>query len=154
MMMCTRCKKRPAVVFITTMQGNEKKNEGLCLVCAKELGIPQIKEYMDQLGVTDDDLEDFSDTMMDFGSDDGDGFEMGGSGTVPSFIQNLLSGLPIPQEQAHGEERKDSPRRTTSQKRARKRSINSWIPTVPISLKEPRRESSTALSAEIKKFPA
>ena len=48
MIMCSKCKKRPAVVFITSMQGNEKKNEGLCMVCAKESNIPQISDYMEQ----------------------------------------------------------------------------------------------------------
>ena len=61
MVLCSRCKKRPAVVFITSMQGNEKKNEGLCMVCAKESNIPQISEYMEQMGITDDDLEQMSD---------------------------------------------------------------------------------------------
>ena len=42
MMLCSRCKKRPAVVFITAMQGDKKKNDGLCLVCAKEMHVPQI----------------------------------------------------------------------------------------------------------------
>lgn len=89
MMMCTRCKKRPAVVFITAIQGEEKKNEGLCLVCAKEMGIPQVSEYMEQMGITDEDLDDFSNQIMDF--DDGENFEMGGSGTLPAFIQNILT---------------------------------------------------------------
>ena len=51
MMMCTRCKKRPAVVFITQMNAKDpeiKRNEGLCLVCAKELGISQVDDYMKQ----------------------------------------------------------------------------------------------------------
>ncbi len=52
MMMCSKCKKRPAVVFITAVQGNEKKNEGLCLTCAREQKIPQVSEYMDRLGIT------------------------------------------------------------------------------------------------------
>ena len=56
MVLCSRCKKRPAVVFITSMHGNEKKNEGLCLMCAKEMNIPQVADYMSQLGISDDDL--------------------------------------------------------------------------------------------------
>ncbi|MFA5657750.1 MAG: ATP-dependent Clp protease ATP-binding subunit [Oscillospiraceae bacterium] len=87
-MICSRCKKRPAAVFITTMQGNEKKNEGLCLVCAKELGLPQVNEYMKQMGITDDDLEMFSEQLMELG--DGDSFEFGGSETMPSFLSNLF----------------------------------------------------------------
>ena len=57
MMLCSRCKKRPAVVLITAMQGNQKKNEGLCLVCAKELNIPQVDEYMKQMGISDEELD-------------------------------------------------------------------------------------------------
>jgi ATP-dependent Clp protease ATP-binding subunit ClpA len=70
------------------MQGNEKKNEGLCLVCAKELGLPQVNEYMKQMGITDDDLEMFSEQLMELG--DGDSFEFGGSETMPSFLSNLF----------------------------------------------------------------
>lgn len=88
-MLCSRCKKRPAAVFITTMNGSEKKNEGLCLLCAKEMGIPQVNEYMQQMGITDDDLEAFSDAM----AGDGDSFEMGGTGSMPGFISNLLGKL-------------------------------------------------------------
>ena len=82
------CNKRPAVVFITAMQGDEKKNEGLCLVCAKELGLPQVNEYLKQMGITDDDLEMFSDQLMEIS--DGDSFEFGGSETMPSFLSNLF----------------------------------------------------------------
>ena len=60
MMMCTRCKKRPAVVFISQLNVKDpdsKKNQGLCLVCAKELGISQVDDYMKQMGISDDDLE-------------------------------------------------------------------------------------------------
>lgn len=94
-MLCTRCKKRTAVVFITAMQGEEKHNEGLCLVCAKELGIPQVKEYMDQMGISDEDVEEFSDQMTDFSESlDGDSFQRGGTGAFPGFIQNLLGSFP------------------------------------------------------------
>ena len=88
MMMCSRCKKRPAVVFITAMQGDETKNEGLCLTCAKELGIPQVAQYMEQMGITEEELDEFNDQMMDI--IDGDNFEMGGAGTMPNYIQNIF----------------------------------------------------------------
>ena len=87
MMMCSRCKKRPAVVFITSLQGAEKKNEGLCLVCAKELNIPQVDEYMKQMGITEEELEQISNQMMDLM--DGENFEMGGSGVLPQFFQSM-----------------------------------------------------------------
>ena len=40
-MLCSRCKKRPAVVFITRMEGDKPVNDGICLTCAKELGIKE-----------------------------------------------------------------------------------------------------------------
>lgn len=88
MILCSRCKKRPAVVFITALQGEEKKNEGLCMVCAKEMHIPQVEEYMNQMGITDEDIEQMSEQLMDL--DDGENFEFGGSSTLPPFIQNML----------------------------------------------------------------
>ena len=88
MMLCSRCKKRPAVVFITAMQGEKKKNDGLCLVCAKELHVPQIDEYMKQMGLTDEELEQISNQMMDMM--DGESFEMGGSGVMPQFLQSFM----------------------------------------------------------------
>ncbi len=88
MMLCSRCKKRPAVVFITSVQGGEKKNEGLCLLCAKEMKIPQISDYMKSMGITDDELEQFSDQMTELM--DGDSFEMGGNNVMPQFLQNMF----------------------------------------------------------------
>ena len=88
MILCSRCKKRPAVVFI--MQGEERKNEGLCMLCAKELKIPQVKDYMEQLGISDDDIEQISDQMMELV--DGDAFEPGGSALLPPFIQEMING--------------------------------------------------------------
>ena len=55
--MCSRCHKRMAVLFITKIEGNETKNEGLCLKCAKELGIPQVDSILSGMGITEDDFE-------------------------------------------------------------------------------------------------
>lgn len=90
MIMCSSCNKRPAVVFITSMQGSEKKNEGLCLSCARKRDIPQVAEYMNRLGITDEELDQLSDQMM--GMLDGDSFEMGGSGLMPDFLTNMFGG--------------------------------------------------------------
>jgi ATP-dependent Clp protease ATP-binding subunit ClpA len=91
-----------AVVFITTMQGNEKRNEGLCLVCAKELGVPQVSEYIKQMGISEEEFEesykaifgdDELDEIDDFDDDEDDigGFKVGGAGTMPQFLQNLFN---------------------------------------------------------------
>lgn len=108
MMMCSNCKKRPAVVFITSVQGNEKKNEGLCLTCAREKKIPQVAEYMDRLGITDEEIDQLSDQMM--GMIDGDAFEMGGSGLMPDFLANMFNANADGGE-LDEEKPKDTPRR-------------------------------------------
>lgn len=89
MLMCSRCKKRPAVVFISQMNAKDpqhKKNEGLCIVCAKELGISQVDDYMKAMGISDDDLEAMSNQLME--ASDGDDFEPGGT----NFLSNLFGG--------------------------------------------------------------
>ncbi len=91
MIMCCKCNKRPAVVFITSMKGNEKKNEGYCLACAKEADIPQVADYMKQLGISDEELEQISDHMTSIL--DGDAFEMGGSGIMPDFMSKMFGGM-------------------------------------------------------------
>ena len=67
MMMCSRCKKRPAVMFISTMSGSERKNEGLCIKCAKELGLPQVNDYLQQMGISEDDFDSACESL--FGDD-------------------------------------------------------------------------------------
>ena len=57
MEMCARCKKRPATVYIMKIENNEQKQEGLCLVCARELGIKPVDDIMKRMGISDDELE-------------------------------------------------------------------------------------------------
>ena len=62
--MCSRCHKHVAVVFITKLEGGQSKNEGLCLKCAKELGIKPIDDMIQKMGITDEDLENLTSEMM------------------------------------------------------------------------------------------
>ena len=122
MIMCSKCKKRPAVVFITSVQGNEKKNEGLCLACARKNNIPQVAEYMDRLGITDEEIEQLSDQMM--GMLDGDSFEMGGSGLMPDFISNMF-GNALENEQAEENESSEpkEPKERSESKKPEKKGL-------------------------------
>ena len=70
-MMCSRCRKRPAVVFMSGMSGTQKFENGYCLKCAKELGIPQVDNYLKQMGLSDIDFE--SDPSLLFGNRFGTG---------------------------------------------------------------------------------
>ena len=79
MKMCARCKKRPATVFITKIENNVQMDEGLCLFCAKELGIKQVDDIMARFGISDEELEnmekifdDLAESSMEDGSIDGE----------------------------------------------------------------------------------
>ena len=64
--MCVRCGKRPAVVFVQKMEGDEVTPEGYCVQCAKELNIGPIRQMIDKLGLSDEDLETASEQMSQF----------------------------------------------------------------------------------------
>ena len=92
--MCSRCHKRPAVVFITKVEGNEQKNEGLCIPCAKELGIKPVDDLIKKFGLSDEDIEAMSEQMMQLtqptGEDGGDGdFEGGNMPTFPPMFMGF-----------------------------------------------------------------
>ena len=70
--MCSRCHKHVAVVCITKLEGGQSKNVGLCLKCAKELGIKPIDDMIQKMGITDEDLENLTSEMMSaFGGAEG-----------------------------------------------------------------------------------
>ncbi len=115
-------------MFISASNGVERKNQGLCLKCAKELGLPQVTEYLKQMGISESDFDmllggdaDLDEAMRKMGLDGGDMevneedipeefseepeekeeeglFERGGAGTVPSFLKNLFSNIEPPKD--------------------------------------------------------
>ena len=98
MLMCTRCKKRPAVVFVSNGL-NGQDPQGLCLVCAKELGIKPVNDIMEKMGITDEELEAATAQMtelMNLDNDDDDQedglFTPGGAATLP--VDQMLGGRP------------------------------------------------------------
>ena len=101
MLMCTRCKKRPAVVFVSNGL-NGQPTQGLCLVCAKELGIKPVNDIMEKMGITDEELEAAAAQMSELMNlnEDGDGdsgeenglFTPGGAATMP--VDQMLGGRP------------------------------------------------------------
>ncbi len=70
-MLCSRCGKRPAVVFVSTQNSADAPTTGYCLTCAKELGIKPVEDLISKMGLTDDDLETVQDQMSTLLSDDG-----------------------------------------------------------------------------------
>ena len=61
--LCDRCKKRVAVVFVTRIEGNSKKNEGICLACARELKIQPVFDMLEKMGISDEDIDSMTDEL-------------------------------------------------------------------------------------------
>ena len=134
MELCYKCKKRPAVVFIQDMSsaGNSAVTpKGLCLVCAKESGIRPIDDLLKKMNISDDDIEDMSNQLMevmDTGDldDADDAFSPGGAATFP-FLNGIFgnmnkAGTPAEEKtesgdaaNAHDKKKKNKKRRFISQ---------------------------------------
>ena len=109
--LCSKCKKNVAVVFISRMnEKNEMVNEGLCLKCAAQLGLPQVEDMMKRMGITPEDLENINSEMMQaFGGaeeldapvDEGeeDDEESGKTATFPFLNRLFNNGANPPAEQ-------------------------------------------------------
>lgn len=92
-MLCSRCKKRMAVVFVSRMEGDKTYNEGLCLQCAKELGIKPVEDLMTKMGITGDELDALNEQLMNPEEMDDESFEMGGAAPLP-FLNSIFGGAP------------------------------------------------------------
>ena len=99
-MLCSRCKKRPAVVFVSSGM-NSSNAEGLCVPCAKEIGIKPLENIIDKLGVSEEEMEKMSEQFSDImdsaetdsdDDDDEEDFVKGGAATFP-FIKGLFSNM-------------------------------------------------------------
>lgn len=83
-MLCSRCKKRMAVIFVSREINGKPVSEGLCFKCAKELGIPQISDIAQKMGISDEDIDNMGDKIM--GMMGADSFEPGGAETMNPFM--------------------------------------------------------------------
>ena len=122
--LCSKCKKNVAVVFISKLDGEKTINEGLCLKCAKDLGLPQVDDMMKRMGISDEDLETLNSEMMQAmngveniedlpGGEESGEEEEGKTATFP-FLNRLFSG---------GESSKDSAEEGRSERREKKESL-------------------------------
>ena len=97
-MICSRCKKNPAVIFVSRMEGDKTTNEGYCIKCAMELNIGPIKQMMENMGITEDQLDDITEQMDSMMESMGDDFQLGGASTFP-FMQNMgMMPMDVPEE--------------------------------------------------------
>ena len=86
-MVCIRCQKRPAIIFVQRMENGQMKNEGYCLHCARELHIKPVEDLMKQFGMSDEDMDNMEDRMENMMQELGDG-----SGNPFSMMMNMANG--------------------------------------------------------------
>ncbi|MBR2885345.1 MAG: ATP-dependent Clp protease ATP-binding subunit [Clostridia bacterium] len=101
MKLCSKCKKRPAVVFMSNPLNPNAEPEGLCLMCAKELGIKPVDDMLKSMNISDEDIEMMSnqfleavsdsDMMLDDESLNDETFDMGTAPAIP-FLKNIFGG--------------------------------------------------------------
>lgn len=85
-MLCSRCHENPAVFFISKVDGDKTTNEGLCIKCAMELNIGPIKQIMDSMGISEDEMDEVSEQMKQIMDSEGeDGFQPGGAMPLSLF---------------------------------------------------------------------
>ena len=141
--LCSKCKKNVAVVFISKMEGDRTVNEGLCLKCAKNLGLPQVDDMMKRMGISDEDLDTLNNEMMQAfngveniedlpdGEDAGEEEEDGKTATFP-FLNRLFSGGDAPRESAGDDA--GSSRESRGKERKEKGSKRKYLENYCISL--------------------
>lgn len=149
--LCSKCKMRPAVIFMTKMDGDKQSDsEGLCLKCAMESTGP-IKQMMENMGITEDDVDEMSEqfgAMMGMG-DDGEGFEPGGIPTFP-FLQGMMGKKDAAEEDAVAEteaasenDSKDKKGKNPKEKGAKNNKKRKFLPLYCTNLTQRAREGKT-----------
>ena len=124
MKMCSKCKKRPAVVFLSNPATPNAEPEGLCLVCAKSLGIKPVDDMLKSMNMTDEDIEMMSNQFMEMMSPDGedisdeDSFDMGTAPAIP-FLKNLFGGESA--EKTNTEENSTDDKKTSEKSKKKRR---------------------------------
>ena len=130
--LCSRCHKNVAVIFVTRIEGGETKNEGLCLKCAKELGIKPVEDMMKKMGISEEDLEGLTNEMMSaFGGaegmeglapqpDDEEEDDEGRTATFP-FLNKLFGSQPASEPPSGEQTRQQREEKTAGKERQPKR---------------------------------
>ncbi len=84
-MVCVRCQKRPAIIFIQRMENGQMKQEGYCLHCAREMHIKPVDDLMKQFGMSDQDLDNMESRMESMMEEMGDANPL-------SMMMNMAAG--------------------------------------------------------------
>ena len=160
---CSRCKKNIAVVFVTKIEDGKTVSEGLCLKCARQMGIRQVEDVMQNMGITDDDLDNIEEMTQqsaealssmepipaDGNEDGGEEDQQGGTASFP-FLQNIFG---------NREERPENPASDhgqsarPAQKRENKRKyLDAYCTNLTLAAKEGKLDKLVGREQEIERM--
>ncbi|WP_435321149.1 ATP-dependent Clp protease ATP-binding subunit [Muriventricola aceti] len=163
--MCSRCGKNVAVIFITKLEGGTSKNEGLCLKCARELGIKPIDDIIKRMGISDEDLENLTSEMMSaFGGaegmeglmnqpkEEGDEEDDGRTATFP-FLNQLFGGgaTPAPQQPSEGGGASPRPEKNGAPKQPKRKFLDSYCISLTQKAKEGKLDKLIGRDRELQR---
>ena len=156
MRLCSKCKKRPAVVFMSNPLNPSAEPEGLCLVCAKELGIKPVDDMLKSMNITDEDIEQMSDQFMEMMAPESDGedgaddeamndetFNMGTTPAIP-FLKNLFGA-----QKQSGEEKEQNAKGEEKPKKKRKRFLEQYCTNLTARAKEGKLDNIVGREKEL-----
>ena len=133
MKLCYRCKKRPAVVFISDAADPSAEPKGLCMVCAKQAGIKQIDDMFKKMNITDDDIEAMNEQFMDLmnlngdsdSDDEEESFDLGTAPAVP-FMNGILSSDGDSKKETEDSSKSDSKKDSGKKNRKKRRFLEQY----------------------------
>ena len=160
--MCSRCKKNVAVIFITKLEGGTSKNEGLCLKCARELGIKPIDDMMKKMGISDEELDNLTNEMMSaFGGAEGmeslmnpaseEDEDEGRTATFP-FLNQLFGAGNAQSQKNEGESAQPRPEKSAPNKQPKRKFLDNYCISLTRKAKEGRLDPLIGRDRELERM--
>ena len=153
MKLCSKCKKRPAVVFMSDPLNPNGETQGLCLMCAKELGIKPVDDMLKSMNISDEDIEMMSNQFLEAVSDgdmqfddealNDETFDLGTAPAIP-FLKNLFGG----NKQEDTEEQKTKSSKSEKSKK-KKRFLDQYCNNLTLRAKEGKLDTVIGRDREL-----
>ena len=156
MKLCSKCKKRPAVVFMSNPLNPNSEPEGLCLMCAKELGIKPVDDMLKSMNISDEDIEMMSnqfleavsgeDTMFDDEALNDETFDMGTAPAIP-FLKNLFGGGKT--EENNDDKKQGGAKADKSSKKKKRRFVDQYCNNLTLRAREGKLDAVIGREREL-----
>ena len=155
MKLCSKCKKRPAVVFMSNPLDPSGETEGLCLMCAKELGIKPVDDMLKSMNISDEDIEQMSNQFLEAVSSDDmeiddeilndETFDMGTAPAIP-FLKNLFGGA---SNNTSAEDSKDNKQKQEKPKKKKRRFVEQYCTNLTARAKDGKLDTVIGRDREL-----